>query len=57
MPYYSYKCPTCGETFEAMRKIDDRDTIIHCPHDGWKAKRLIDRPQAVWSPTTGRNLS
>lgn len=42
MPFYKYKCETCGETHEALRKIDERDSNFACPSCGSsETKRLI----------------
>ena len=41
MPFYSYKCPTCDERFEARRSFEEYDEPMACPagHEG--AKRVI----------------
>ena len=30
MPIYAYKCKACGERFEAMRRMSDRDEDVCC---------------------------
>jgi putative FmdB family regulatory protein len=32
MPIYDYTCRTCGETFDALRKLSDDDRDVECPH-------------------------
>jgi putative FmdB family regulatory protein len=34
MPIYAYKCKACGERFEAMRRMSDRDEDVNCPACG-----------------------
>lgn len=41
MPIYEYKCPNCGEEFEAHRKITDSDSELKCPKCGKKQPRRI----------------
>ncbi|MCD6405553.1 MAG: zinc ribbon domain-containing protein [Planctomycetes bacterium] len=43
MPLYEYKCGECGEVFEALLKMSERDTAPRCPSCGCE--------------TTGRLLS
>ena len=40
MPTYDYRCPDCG-TFEAMRRIADRDAPAVCPQCGLQAERVL----------------
>ncbi|MGB5450592.1 MAG: zinc ribbon domain-containing protein [Sedimenticolaceae bacterium] len=30
MPFYEYRCGSCGHEFEAMQKMND-DPLTHCP--------------------------
>lgn len=30
MPFYEYRCDSCGHGFEALQKISD-EPLIHCP--------------------------
>jgi len=32
MPVYEYKCLTCKKHFDALRRMDDMDQKIPCPH-------------------------
>lgn len=32
MPFYNYKCDTCGKTFEYKQKITE-DALTHCPKE------------------------
>ena len=42
MPIYEYRCDQCGRTFEKLRKMQDDDRDIRCPHcDSEKAKRQM----------------
>jgi putative FmdB family regulatory protein len=43
MPIYEYKCPSCGERFEAHRKITDSDSELKCHKCGKK------QPQRIFS--------
>lgn len=31
MPFYDYRCPACGERFDMMRPLADRDAPVRCP--------------------------
>ena len=43
MPIYEYECKSCGEKFEAHRKITDSDSELQCPKCGKK------QPQRIFS--------
>lgn len=32
MPFYEYKCKTCGKVFEIQQKITE-DALTHCPNE------------------------
>jgi len=34
MPIYEYKCSSCGEKFELLRRLTDKDDEIKCPKCG-----------------------
>jgi len=35
MPFYDLKCPKCGNEFNIMAKMSDRENnLINCPHCG-----------------------
>ncbi|MCK9463802.1 MAG: zinc ribbon domain-containing protein [Proteobacteria bacterium] len=40
MPLYEYECPRCGETFEAITRITDKDET-ECPECGSPAVRQL----------------
>jgi putative FmdB family regulatory protein len=31
MPIYEYKCKSCGEEFDALRRLRDDDRDVECP--------------------------
>ena len=31
MPIYAYECNNCGQRFELLRSINDRDAVAKCP--------------------------
>jgi len=31
MPLYEYRCRTCGNKFEMLRRIQDADQYLKCP--------------------------
>ena len=31
MPIYEYRCETCGERFEKLRRMQDSDQDVVCP--------------------------
>jgi putative FmdB family regulatory protein len=42
MPIYEYQCRGCGQTFEKLQKMDERQRPIKCPHCGEKkAERVL----------------
>lgn len=44
MPFYEYRCETCGHELEAMQKISDAP-LTNCPECGKPAlKKLISAP-------------
>lgn len=49
MPLYEYTCPKCGEEFELIRTLSERDEPTQCPrcgHDG-----AMDRHSSLVSKT------
>ncbi|MFC1938889.1 zinc ribbon domain-containing protein [Chloroflexota bacterium] len=34
VPIYEYQCVKCGERFELLRRINDKDSEIKCPKCG-----------------------
>lgn len=40
MPMYEYRCDACGEEFEAIVKITEKDDV-KCPECGKKARKLV----------------
>lgn len=56
MPIYTYWCQCCDNDQEKISKIVDRDSQ-RCDSCGNRLIRAIDRPGAVWAPTsTGGGL-
>ena len=40
MPTYTYRCETCGHTFEAVQKITD-NPLTECPKCDEIVKRIV----------------
>lgn len=40
MPMYDYQCPHCGEAFEELRPMAERDTAA-CPRCGKTAEKQL----------------
>lgn len=53
MPYYDYKCPTCGEEHERHHSIADCDLPQTCAVDGALLVRLV---AAGTAPATDRKF-
>lgn len=34
MPMYEYRCQSCGETYEQLRRMAEADSDLICPHCG-----------------------
>lgn len=49
MPTYSYKCGDCGHSFDAFKKIADREEPETCPncHKTDTAKRILTAAKIV----------
>ena len=48
MPIYTYRCPLCGETTYAQRKVEERDTKPPtCIHHPIPMARALDAPMGV----------
>jgi putative FmdB family regulatory protein len=42
MPMYEYRCSRCGKTFEKLRKMQDADREVKCPHcEAEEVERLV----------------
>jgi putative FmdB family regulatory protein len=42
MPIYEYRCETCGETFEKIRRMQDADNPLQCPRcESEQVERLL----------------
>ena len=50
MPFYEYRCKSCGSEFEAKRSIPDRDAEIHCPECAELGQRLMSSFAATNGP-------
>lgn len=40
MPLYSYACPSCGHTFDELRRLNDK-TPVFCPKCGMAAEKQM----------------
>ena len=42
MPLYEYRCTSCGQTFEKLRRMQDADSDIQCPQcESEEIERLL----------------
>ncbi len=42
MPIYEYQCRKCGEIFEKIQKVDEKEDSLTCPYCGEeKPERLL----------------
>lgn len=41
MPIYGYKCKGCGEKFESLRGIHEKDNDVECPKCGRKNPQRV----------------
>lgn len=42
MPIYEYRCEKCGRKFEKLRRMDDADRDLQCPHcESEEVQRLL----------------
>ncbi len=49
MPFYEYRCQSCGHQVEVLQKMDDQP-LERCPHcDGLEMKKLISASAKVSS--------
>jgi putative FmdB family regulatory protein len=54
MPIYAYKCKSCGERFEAMRRMSDRDQDVSCPSCGTEyPQRVLSNVFSASGSSTG----
>ena len=54
MPFYDYRCVSCGERFELKRAIADRDAPSACPGCGHpKVRRELPRVSASVAGSRG----
>jgi putative FmdB family regulatory protein len=49
MPIYEFKCEKCGEEFETMSKVSDRDSSPECKKCKGPTKRKISKTSFVLS--------
>lgn len=42
MPLYLYECNTCGERFEMVRKVSERDEEVECTCGG-ECERMVSQ--------------
>jgi putative FmdB family regulatory protein len=58
MPLYEYRCQACGDTFETIRGINDKDADIECPKCGEKkAEKLISACCTIKGASSGSTAS
>ncbi|HEX7019806.1 MAG TPA: zinc ribbon domain-containing protein [Gemmatimonadaceae bacterium] len=54
MPTYDYRCPDCGERFEAMRRIAQRADAPPCPRCASQRTELaVSAPFVAGGSATG----
>jgi len=54
MPTYDYRCPDCGERFEAMRRIAQRAEAPRCPRcSGEHAELAVSAPFVAGGTSNG----
>ena len=44
MPRYEYACGACGEPFELVRRMEERDAPVACPACGGAGERQVSMP-------------
>lgn len=58
MPLYEYRCQACGDTFETIRGLNDKDADVECPGCGEKkAEKLISACCTVKGASSGSAAS
>jgi putative FmdB family regulatory protein len=58
MPLYEYRCQACGDTFETLRGLRDKDENVACPKCGEKkAEKLISACCTVKGESSAANAS
>jgi putative FmdB family regulatory protein len=58
MPMYEYKCKQCGQVFERLRFVSEKDEKTECPHcRSTKTDRLPSRFSTGGCETTGSAFS
>ena len=53
MPIYEYQCINCGENFEILRRLSDKDSEVKCPKCNKKGVKRVFSTFA----TTSSNIS
>lgn len=56
MPIYEYECTECGEKFELLRKLTDKDSEIKCPKCNKTAAKRVLSLFATSSPDNSSSL-
>jgi len=59
MPYYDYRCQTCGHKFDTFSSIADMKSELQCPKCGKVATRDLSRAPAAhmrYSPMHPRHM-
>jgi putative FmdB family regulatory protein len=58
MPLYEYRCQACGDTFETIRGLNDKNEDVECPTCGEKkAEKLMSACCTVKGSSTSSSVS
>jgi putative FmdB family regulatory protein len=55
MPLYDYKCAACGETFEILSRVGERDEMAVCPACGGRDTARLFSPITLAGRRTSIN--
>jgi putative FmdB family regulatory protein len=58
MPLYEYRCQACGDTFETIRGLNDKDEDVECPQCGAKkAEKLMSACRTIKGTSSSSSTS
>jgi putative FmdB family regulatory protein len=58
MPLYEYRCQACGDGFETLRRLHDKDEDVMCPKCGEKkAEKLLSACCTVNGKSSSANTT